>query len=104
MTAEFKKRRDVFVDGLCGIKGLSCRKPQGAFYVFPSVKGTGRTCRDLAECFLNDAGVAALSGTCFGRFGAGFVRFSYANSVENLQEALNRIERMLGRGPTCALR
>jgi aspartate/methionine/tyrosine aminotransferase len=101
MVAEFKRRRDIFVEGLCRIKGLSCYKPQGAFYVMPSIEGTGRSCQDIADRLLNEAGVAALSGTCFGEYGAGFVRFSYANSVENLQEALRRIERMLGKDKSC---
>jgi aspartate aminotransferase len=103
MVTEFKRRRDIFVAGLCGIKGMSCYKPQGAFYVMPSVEGTGRSCQDIADRLLNEAGVAALSGTCFGEYGAGYVRFSYANSVENLQEALRRIERMLGKGKSCRL-
>jgi aspartate aminotransferase len=104
MVAEFKKRRDVIVEGLCGIKGFSCYKPQGAFYVMPSVKATGRRCQDIADCLLNDAGVAALSGTCFGKHGEGFVRFSYANSIENLQEALRRIAKMMGRDASCKLK
>jgi aspartate/methionine/tyrosine aminotransferase len=105
MVAEFKKRRDVIVNGLCRIKGLSCYKPQGAFYVMPSVKGTGRSCKDIADGLLHEGGVAALSGTCFGRHGEGFIRFSYANSIPNLEEALRRIERWLGknRSRTCAL-
>jgi aspartate/methionine/tyrosine aminotransferase len=96
MVAEFKRRRDVIVEGLNSIKGISCRRPQGAFYVFPNIQKTGRTCKDLSECLLYEAGVAALSGTCFGAHGQGHIRFSYANSVANIQEALHRIERMLG--------
>jgi len=95
MLEEFRRRRDVIVDGLRSIPGITCVKPQGAFYVFPSVHKTGFTCKELAECFLNDAGVAALSGTCFGEHGKGFVRFSYANSVANIEEALRRIRRMM---------
>lgn len=97
MVAEFRARRDVIVNGLRNIRGVRCKMPQGAFYVFPSIKATGRSCGEIADCLLNDAGVAALSGTCFGEYGKGFLRFSYANSIENIQEALKRLERMLGK-------
>jgi aspartate/methionine/tyrosine aminotransferase len=103
MVEEFKKRRDTIVSGLSSIEGFTCVKPKGAFYVFPSVHRTGWSCRDLADCFLNEAGVAALSGTCFGAHGKGFLRFSYAASIENLEEALSRIRRMMKtRKPSCA--
>lgn len=91
MCAEFKKRRDVMVAGLNKIKGFSCRSPKGAFYVFPNIKGTGWPSKKLADALLEDAGVAALSGTAFGEFGEGYLRFSVANSVENIEKALNRV-------------
>ncbi|MCS7150887.1 MAG: pyridoxal phosphate-dependent aminotransferase [Endomicrobia bacterium] len=93
MVAEFKKRRDVIVEGLNNIKGFSCKMPKGAFYVFPNIKGTGKTSRELQDYLLNEAGVACLSGTAFGAYGKGYLRFSYANSVENIKEALERIDK-----------
>jgi aspartate aminotransferase len=93
MCAEFKRRRDVFVAGLNKIKGFSCRMPKGAFYVFPNITKTGWRSKPLADALLEQAGVAALSGTSFGAFGEGYLRFSVANSLENLQEALDRIDR-----------
>src|SRR6202140_38251 len=91
MCAEFKKRRNVMVAGLNKIKGFSCRLPKGAFYVFPNIKGSGWTSKKLAEALLDDAGVAALSGTAFGDFGEGYLRFSVANSIENIEKALDRV-------------
>ncbi len=91
MVAEFKRRRDVIVDGLNAIPGVRCHKPLGAFYVFPNIMGTGKPSRFVAEYLLNEAGVAGLSGTAFGAFGEGYLRFSYANSVENIRTALERI-------------
>jgi len=91
MCAEFKRRRDVFVAGLNKIKGFSCRLPKGAFYVFPNITKTGWKSKPLADALLEQAGVAALSGTAFGEFGQGYLRFSVANSLENLQQALDRI-------------
>jgi aspartate/methionine/tyrosine aminotransferase len=91
MVAEFRRRRDAIVRGLNQIPGFSCAVPQGAFYVFPNVKQTGLSSRDLADALLNDAGVACLSGTAFGSYGDGYLRFSYANSLENIDEALKRI-------------
>jgi aspartate aminotransferase len=91
MRAEFKKRRDVMVAGLNKIKGFSCRLPHGAFYVFPNIKETGWPSKKLADALLDDAGVAALSGTAFGDFGEGYLRFSVANSIENIQKALDRV-------------
>ena len=93
MVAEFKRRRDVIVDGLNAIPGIRCHKPLGAFYVFPNVTETGKSSRFVAEYLLNEAGVAGLSGTAFGAFGEGYLRFSYANSVENIQIALERIRK-----------
>jgi len=92
MRREFQRRRDVFVAGLNRIKGFSCRLPKGAFYTFPNIKQTGWPSKKLADALLDDAGVACLSGTAFGDFGEGYLRFSVANSIENLQSALERIE------------
>jgi aspartate/methionine/tyrosine aminotransferase len=92
MREEFRRRRDVIVEGLNRIPGFHCPLPHGAFYVFPNIAGTKQTSRALAEPLLNEAGVACLSGTAFGAWGEGFLRFSYANSVENIQKALERIE------------
>jgi aspartate aminotransferase len=91
MCAEFKKRRDVMVAGLNKIKGFSCRSPHGAFYVFPNTTETGWPSKKLADALLDDAGVAALSGTAFGNFGEGYLRFSVANSIENIEKALERV-------------
>jgi len=91
MRAEFKKRRDVMVAGLNKIKGFSCRLPHGAFYVFPNIRATGWPSKKLADALLDDAGVAALSGTAFGDFGEGYLRFSVANSIENIEKALDRV-------------
>ncbi len=93
MRDEFQRRRDVFVAGLNRIKGFSCRLPKGAFYVFPNITKTGWTSKMLADALLEQAGVACLSGTAFGEFGEGYLRFSVANSLENLQKALTSIER-----------
>ncbi len=92
MRDEFQRRRDVFVAGLNKIKGFSCRMPKGAFYVFPNITQTGRKSKPLADSLLEQAGVAALSGTAFGEFGEGYLRFSVANSLENLQQALDRLD------------
>jgi aspartate aminotransferase len=92
MRAEFQRRRDVFVAGLNRIKGFSCRMPKGAFYVFPNITKTGWKSKKLADALLEQAGVACLSGTAFGDFGEGYLRFSVANSLENLNKALERID------------
>jgi aspartate/methionine/tyrosine aminotransferase len=92
MCAEFKKRRDVMVAGLNKIKGFSCRSPKGAFYVFPNITKTGWPSKKLADALLEDSGVAGLSGTAFGDFGEGYLRFSVANSIENIEKALERID------------
>jgi aspartate aminotransferase len=91
MREEFRRRRSVIVEGLNRIPGFSCRQPHGAFYVFPNITATRRNSRTLADALLNDAGVACLSGTAFGEWGEGYLRFSFANSVENIQKALDRI-------------
>ena len=97
MVAEFKKRRDIIVDGLNRIPGIRCPMPTGAFYVFPSVEGTGITSREFADGLLEDEGVAGLAGESFGEFGEGCVRFSFANSAENIERALERIERFVAK-------
>ncbi len=91
MRTEFERRSRFFVDGLNRIPGFSCRMPKGAFYVFPNIEKTGWKSKTLADALLDTAGVAALSGTAFGRFGEGYLRFSVANSMPQLQEALQRI-------------
>jgi len=92
MRDEFQRRRDMFVAGLNKIKGFSCRMPKGAFYAFPNITKTGWRSKPLADALLEQAGVAALSGTSFGEFGEGYLRFSVANSLENLQQALDRVD------------
>jgi aspartate aminotransferase len=91
MVAEFKKRREIIVSGLNSIKGITCKKPCGAFYVFPNITGTGMKSQELSDYLLNKAGVAVLPGTAFGAYGEGYLRLSFANSVENIKKALNRI-------------
>jgi aspartate/methionine/tyrosine aminotransferase len=91
MRDEFKKRRDAFVTGLNTVKGFSCRMPKGAFYTFPNITKTGWPSKKLANAILEEAGVACLSGTAFGDFGEGYLRFSVANSLGNLNKALDRI-------------
>ena len=91
MVAEFTRRRAAFCAGLNDIPGWKCTLPGGAFYAFANIKGTGRNSKGLADALLNDAGVACLSGASFGEFGEGYIRFSYANSYENLMEAVTRI-------------
>jgi len=88
MVAEFKKRRDVIVKGLNSLPGVTCKTPQAAFYVFPNIAGTGLKSKALADALLSEAGVACLPGTSFGALGEGYLRFSYANSVENIEKAL----------------
>jgi aspartate/methionine/tyrosine aminotransferase len=95
MVAEFRKRREVIVSGLNKIKGITCKKPRGAFYVFPNIKGTGMDCRQLGDYLLNEAGVAVLPGTSFGKYGEGYLRLSFANSIENIKKALDRISKAL---------
>jgi aspartate aminotransferase len=95
MVAEFKRRRDVVVAGLNAIPRVSCTTPKGAFYVFPNVREIGWDVRKLGDYLLNEAGVAVLFGTSFGKYGEGYVRISYANSVENIKEGLARMEKAL---------
>jgi aspartate aminotransferase len=91
MVGEFRRRRDAIVAGLRAIPGFTCARPKGAFYVFPNITRTGYGAKALADKLLDQGGVACLSGTAFGEFGEGHLRFSYANSMENIQEALHRI-------------
>lgn len=92
MRTEFMRRRDLFHERINRIKGFSCLKPKGAFYMFPNIKATGWPSKKLADALLQEAGVAVLSGTAFGAYGEGYLRFSIANSIENLRKALDRIE------------
>jgi aspartate/methionine/tyrosine aminotransferase len=95
MVAEFKRRRDLIVDGLNRLPGVKCARPRGAFYVFPNVTGTRRPSAEVAERLLNEAGVAVLSGAAFGQYGEGYLRLSYANSEANLRTALERMRPVL---------
>ena len=95
MVAEYQRRRDIIVAGLNAIPGITCRKPQGAFYVFPNIKGTGMTSGALADLILEKAGVALLPGSAFGQFGEGYLRLSYANSIPNIEKGLSRIKAAL---------
>jgi aspartate aminotransferase len=91
MVAEFQKRRDLLVDGLNAIDGITCLRPRGAFYVFANITGLNKTSKECETTLLDEFGVAALAGTSFGAFGEGYLRFSYANSQENLNKALERV-------------
>jgi aspartate aminotransferase len=95
MVAEFRRRRDAFCAGLNSLRGFRCPIPEGAFYVFPEITGTGRSSKELADALLNDVGVACLNGAAFGEYGEGYLRFSIANSFENLMDAVERIRTFL---------
>ena len=95
MVAEFRKRRDVFADGLNSIPGIRCLKPLGAFYLFPNISGVGLPSEQFANRLLNEAGVAALPGTAFGEYGEGYLRLSFANSLTNIEAALDRIRKFV---------
>ena len=95
MVAAFDERRKVIVDGLNALSGVTCRNPGGAFYAFPNVSGTGTSSDALQQRLLEEAGIAVISGTSFGAFGEGYLRFSYANSTENIQRALERMGEVL---------
>ena len=97
MVGEFQRRRDAIVAGLNAIEGISCLKPAGAFYVFPNVQQLPLDADAFANYLMEEAGVAVLSGTSFGQFGDGYLRLSYANSIENIQEALERIKQAVGK-------
>jgi len=95
MVAEFRRRRDAFCAGLNSLPGFRCPIPEGAFYAFPEITGTGRSSKELADALLNEAGVACLNGAAFGEYGEGYLRFSIANSFENLMQAVERIRAFL---------
>lgn len=97
MVREFHRRRDAFCRGLSEVPGFRCALPGGAFYLFPNVSGTGMDSKELADFLLNEAGVACLDGGCFGEYGKGYLRFSYANSMANLMEAVERIKKVAPR-------
>jgi aspartate aminotransferase len=97
MVEEFRRRRDAVCQGLNQVPGFHCRVPEGAFYVMPNVTETGMDSKELADFLLNEAGVSCLDGGCFGRYGKGFIRFSYANSMANLMEAVARIQKVSAR-------
>jgi aspartate aminotransferase len=104
MVKEFKRRRDVIVKGLNSLPGFTCLTPEASFYVFPSIKGTGLKSKALADALLDQAGVACLPGTSFGSFGEGYLRFSYANSVENIEKALAAMKQALPKLAVAAAR
>jgi len=95
MVAEFAIRRRLIADGLRSIPGINCPEPEGAFYAFPSIKGTGLTSMEFETKAMNEAGVALLSGSAFGEFGEGYVRLSYANSQDNIQKAISQLDKMV---------
>jgi aspartate/methionine/tyrosine aminotransferase len=95
MVAEFKRRREVIVAGFNRIPGFSCATPGGAFYAFPNIKATGISSNALADRILNEAGVACLTGTSFGTWGEGYLRFSYATALDQIHEALERIDKLM---------
>ena len=95
VVAEYECRRNVIVDGLNSLPGISCQKPQGAFYVFPNITGLGKSSDEVANWMLEEAGVALLPGTSFGAHGEGYLRLSYANSVENIEKAIEKMGKVL---------
>jgi aspartate/methionine/tyrosine aminotransferase len=95
MVAEFARRRRLITDGLRRIPGINCPEPEGAFYAFPSIKGTGLSSIQFEERAMNEAGVALLSGAAFGQFGEGYVRLSYANSQENIRKAVEQLDQLV---------
>ena len=97
VVAEYQRRRDALVAGLNGMPGVACRTPQAAFYAFPNVKAFGRTSNEVADYLLEEAGVAVLPGSAFGAYGEGYLRLCFANSLENIEKALERMARALGR-------
>ena len=102
MVAEFRRRRDAICAGLNQIPGFHCPIPGGAFYAFANVEGTGMSSKELADYLLYEAGVAGLNGGCFGEYGEGYIRFSYANSLANLMEAVARIQKVSARWAAAA--
>jgi aspartate aminotransferase len=102
MVTEFRTRRDAIVAGLNALPGFTCTMPSGAFYAFPNISGTGMPSKELADLLLYEGGVSCLSGTAFGAHGEGYLRFSYANSLANIQEALTRIAKVSDRWTSVA--
>ena len=96
MVAAYEQRRSAVVAGLNAIEGVSCRTPQGAFYAFPNIKAFGKSSDELANFLLEEAGVAALPGTAFGEYGEGYLRIAYANSLDNIELAMERMSNALG--------
>ena len=96
MVAEFRRRRELIVTGMNQIGGLRCATPQGAFYVFPNIRGVQRPSAEVASRLLNEAGIACLAGTAFGAYGEGYLRFSYASSEENIRKMLIVLEKSIG--------
>jgi aspartate aminotransferase len=92
MMRRFKEKRDKIVKGLNSISGITCLSPKGAFYAFPNISETGMTSQECADHLLYNAGVACLPGTAFGPYGEGYLRFSYATSLENIDEAIKKIK------------
>jgi aspartate/methionine/tyrosine aminotransferase len=92
MVAEFRRRRDIIVQGLNAIRGLRCAMPQGAFYAFPNMRALHRSSAEVASRLLEEAGIACLAGTAFGDYGEGYLRFSYASSEENIRKMLRHLE------------
>jgi len=99
MVREFKERRDLIVKGMNDLPGVKCLNPKGAFYVFPNFKSFGLSSHELEQRLLHEAGVCCLAGTAFGKMGEGYLRFSYANSKENIKKALGRIDDWLDKLP-----
>jgi aspartate aminotransferase len=97
MVVEYQARREVIVDGLNAIPGVTCQKPQGAFYVFPNIKSFGLSSNEMAELLLEKAGVAVLPGSAFGRYGEGYLRLVYSNSIENIRRAIAQIGEALAK-------
>jgi aspartate aminotransferase len=93
MVSEYQKRRDAIVDGLNAIPGITCQRPQGAFYVFPNIKSFGISSSEMASYLLENAGVAVLAGSDFGENGEGYLRLTYSNSIENIYKAIHQIEK-----------
>jgi len=91
VVSEYQVRRDVIVEGLNAIPGITCQRPQGAFYVFPNIKSFGISSSEMADLLLEKAGVAVLPGSSFGEYGEGYLRLTYSNSIENIQRAIHQI-------------
>jgi len=94
---QFRLIRDIIVEGLNAIPGVKCHKPNGTFYVFPNIKQFGKSSREMADYLLNKAGVATLGGSSFGKYGEGYLRISYANSLDNIKKAVECIEKALSK-------